>query len=154
MGLDMYLEKRTYIKNWNFTEEKDKHEVTVKRGGEIRTDIKPERVTNIVEEVMYWRKANAIHKWFVDNVQDGNDNCGSYFVEHSQLEKLAELCEKVVITRNPEHLPTQEGFFFGSTDTDEYYFDQLKETADQIREILAEDDLSDYVSSFYYSSSW
>ena len=27
-------------------------------------------------QIASWRKANAIHKWFVDNVQDGVDDCG------------------------------------------------------------------------------
>ena len=25
------------------------------------------------DQIASWRKANAIHKWFVDNVQDGVD---------------------------------------------------------------------------------
>ena len=29
------------------------------------------------EEVGYWRKANAIHGWFVRNVQNGKDDCGT-----------------------------------------------------------------------------
>ena len=37
------------------------------------------------EEVGYWRKANQIHKWFVDNVQDGVDDCGEYKVTKEQL---------------------------------------------------------------------
>lgn len=27
------------------------------------------------KEIAYWRKANAIHRWFVDNVQNGTDDC-------------------------------------------------------------------------------
>ena len=29
MGLDMYLTKRTYVKNWNFQKDEEKHKVTV-----------------------------------------------------------------------------------------------------------------------------
>lgn len=30
---------------------------------------------SIWKEIGYWRKANHIHKWFVDCVQDGEDDC-------------------------------------------------------------------------------
>lgn len=35
---------------------------------------------SIAEDVGYWRKANAIHAWFVKNVQGGVDNCQSHEV--------------------------------------------------------------------------
>lgn len=49
----------------------------------------------IYKEVACWRKANAIHKWFVDNIQDGNDDCGVYEVSEEQLRELLELCKIV-----------------------------------------------------------
>jgi hypothetical protein len=67
MGLDMHLEKRTYVKNWNWTKLEERHEVIVTRGGQP-TKIKPERITHIVEQVACWRKANAMHQWFVEHV--------------------------------------------------------------------------------------
>lgn len=45
---------------------------------------------------IYWRKANAIHKWFVDNVQYGEDDCGSYEVSVEQLLELRDACKKVI----------------------------------------------------------
>ena len=69
MGLDMYLSKRTYVKNWDFMKPEELHEVLVTKNG-VEVGIKPQRVSEIVEEVGYWRKANAIHDWFVKNVQD------------------------------------------------------------------------------------
>ena len=69
MGLDMYLSRKKYIgANWEH------------RGITGTIDIKQKdksipidfnKVTYIEEEVGYWRKANQIHKWFVDNCQDG-----------------------------------------------------------------------------------
>ena len=51
----------------------------------------------IVENVGYWRKANAIHKWFVDNVQDGIDDCDYHNeVTKEILEDLLDTCEKVI----------------------------------------------------------
>ena len=48
------------------------------------------------EKVGYWRKANQVHKWFVDNVQDGDDDCGTYPVTREQLEELLEKCEYIL----------------------------------------------------------
>ena len=78
----------------------------------------------IVEEVAYWRKANAIHKWFVDNVQSGKDDCDSYEVSREQLVKLLGDCEQVKAHNElaEELLPTQSGFFFGSIEYDKWYF--------------------------------
>jgi len=48
-------------------------------------------------------------------------------------------------------LPTREGFFFGSTDYDQYYYDDLKYARDNIlTKLLAEEDAGDFV----YRSSW
>lgn len=42
---------------------------------------------SIMTEIAYWRKANHIHKWFVDNVQYGVDDCGTYEVTEADLKK-------------------------------------------------------------------
>lgn len=56
------------------------------------------------EEVMYWRKANAIHKFFVDNVQNGEDDCGYYKVSLDVIKQLYNLCLEThkVITNSPK----------------------------------------------------
>jgi hypothetical protein len=151
MGLDMYLEKRTDVRQWNFQKEEDQFEVVVKKGGVTYPKINPKNVTTIVEEAGYWRKANAIHRWFVENVQDGVDNCGEYFVPLSSLEELLELCEKVKLNSEQadELLPTSSGFFFGGDEYDEWYFDKIEYTIEVLKEALSDKD-----SSYYYSSSW
>jgi hypothetical protein len=73
----------------------DLHQVTVLKGGKP-TRIQPGRVSEVVEEAASWRKANAIHRWFVENVQDGNDNCGEYRVSAEQLRALLSLCSQVL----------------------------------------------------------
>lgn len=95
MGLDMYLNKKTYVKNWDFQKKNERHTVTIKKGGKVRTDIKPERVSYITESVGYWRKANHIHQWFVENCQDGEDNCKEYWVSREQLQELVDACKQV-----------------------------------------------------------
>lgn len=96
MGLDMYLNKKTYVQNWDHHDQDQRHEITIKRGGKVRTDIKAERISYITEQVAYWRKANAIHRWFVDNVQGGVDDCRSYYVTREQLKALKVACDKVL----------------------------------------------------------
>lgn len=47
-------------------------------------------------EVGYWRKANQIHNWFVNNVQDGVDDCDYYEVSENKLIELLEKCKEVI----------------------------------------------------------
>lgn len=97
MGLDMYLERRSYVKNWEHEKNKDKkHDILIKTGGKKRTDIKHENITNIIEEVGYWRKANAIHNWFVENTQNGEDNCNESYVSLDNMKELLRLCNEVI----------------------------------------------------------
>lgn len=135
MGLDMFL----YGANYKYDRESGAGEITFK-------------------EVAYWRKQNAIHNWFVENVQDGTDNCAMYGLDESHLKELLIACNKVL--KNPtvenamEILPTKDGFFFGGTDLNddfemEYYLDGLKSTVEVIREILQKN--YDY---YVYQSSW
>lgn len=156
MGLDMYLNKRTYVgNNYRKPEQQvqivmpqDQSEVTFP----IESEIKQGRITYVIEEVAYWRKANAIHNWFVENVQDGNDDCGTYYVPKVGIEVLVNLCKQLLEKKDPKEaeriLPTQEGFFFGNTDYDEWYWNQLENTINQLEPLLKED------GDFYYKSSW
>lgn len=83
---------------------------------------------------MYWRKSNQIHQWFVQNVQGGTDNCDEYSVSLDQLKLLSKTIEPALVSTAAasELMPTSEGFFFGSQEYDQYYFDDLKETKEKI----------------------
>jgi hypothetical protein len=150
MGLDMYLYKKTYVKYWEHNGNNN-YEVSVTKGGKP-TNIDPMKVAYIVEEVGYWRKANQIHRWFVENVQDGVDNCGEYFVSRDDLTNLLVVCKEVRFDhlKAEELLPSAEGFFFGSTEYDEYYFQDIEDTINMLEGILTDKD----ADSFTYTSSW
>jgi len=110
---------------------------------------------HITEEVAYWRKANEIHSWFVENVQNGNDDCDVYReVTISDLQTLRDLCERVLADHDlaEELLPTCSGFFFGGTEYDDWYFNDLELTIQQIDKILETTDFNTEV--LYYTSSW
>ena len=89
-------------------------------------------------QVGYWRKANAIHKWFVDNCGDGEDTCQRMYVDEEDLKGLLELVNEVLLDHNKasELLPTQSGFFFGTQDYGEWYYEDLKYTKELIEKVL------------------
>jgi len=156
MGLDMYLTKSTYI-GAGYDHRKITGTV------EIKEDEKPlpivfKRISEIRESVGYWRKANQIHAWFVENVQKGEDDCGDYEVQKEQVVLLLNACKKVKAhpEKAPGLLPSQEGFFFGGTDYDEWYMNGIDQTIQILEGILAESDpTKDYFNfTLYYTSSW
>lgn len=147
----MYLTKRTYVKNWPHILDTEKHSVTVTRGGKPVEQIDPAKISYIIQDVGYWRKANAIHRWFVDNVQSGVDDCREYDVSIDKMKELLDLVEEVLAdhSKNEELLPTQSGFFFGDTDYCDSYYEDLEWT----RNILTEA-LKDESGDYQYQSSW
>jgi hypothetical protein len=150
MGLDMYLSKKTYVKYWEHNGDNN-YEVTVTKAGKP-TNIDPKKVSYIVEEVGYWRKANQIHNWFVENVQNGIDECQESYVSREQLQSLLDICRIVKIDKDkaPQLLSTQSGFFFGGTEYDEWYFNDIDNTIEIIEEALSDENADD----FAYRASW
>ena len=96
---------------------------------------------NVREQVIYWRKSNQVHNWFVVNAQDGEDNCQPHSVSREQLEELRDLCRAVLADNDKaeELLPTRRGFFFGAIDYDEWYYYDLQYTVEKIDEVLKDD---------------
>ena len=84
----MYANRRIYTKQWEHQSDDEKYTVEVVRGGKPVAGIQLGRISHVEEEVMYWRKANHIHAWFVKNVQDGIDNCAEYYVSPDNLREL------------------------------------------------------------------
>lgn len=161
MGLDMFLneKKSMYLSHRNDHEHTGLAESLRRAFGTGDGDL----TVTVSEERMYWRKANAIHNWFVEHVQDGEDDCNEYHVTYQDLAKLKETCDEVLenLEIADELLPTKSGFFFGGTDYDEDYVADLKYTSYQIDQILAKvswDTLKDsekgMISNYYYQSSW
>ena len=176
MGLDMYVNIRnkntqSKLDAYKAWENKYSYEewqrLTEEQRDEWRNS-EPEYDENMYgKELMYWRKANQIHNWFVQNCQNGVDDCEQYAITVADLMKLKELCEKILtMTENRkamrytsfcaqkkeevdvrfltlegveyaiEHLPSRSGFFFGSTEYDDYYVLQLENTVEQINDTL------------------
>ena len=96
MGLDMYATRRLHTKQWEHQKPEDRYTVNLARGGKPLSGIELARISDVEEEVMYWRKANHIHGWFVKNVQRGNDDCQPHYVSEEKLKALHAVCDKVL----------------------------------------------------------
>lgn len=81
MGLDMYLytNSKRVCQEVNDQTDKWEHDFQTPRGIAIQ-----------------WRKAHAIHYWFVNNVQYGEDDGGLYEVSMEDLARLHDACRAVL----------------------------------------------------------
>ena len=115
---------------------------------------------NVDYKIGYWRKANHIHKWFVDNCADGKDECQKIWLSKEDLEKLRSVCAEVMQdhSKAEQLLPTCEGFFFGGTEYDKHYFndiDKAMKILDACIKFLEEKEKAeDYSWRLYYQASW
>ena len=197
MGLDMYLRKGKKIPKISWEEykkidrkicnkEDDYEKLLEKYKDYVHECGQHIHWNSLFEEVAYWRKANQIHNYFVENVQSGVDDCGEYLVSKENIIDLIEKCLQVIKStklvkgkvhsytsynengEREEHfedgyvledtfiadmvLPTTSGFFFGSTNYDEYYWQDLLFTIKICGDILSNTDFEN--EYLVYESSW
>ena len=165
MGLDMYLSARKYVNkiDWNKLDRSEKLDyaaATIPQWNNIVEAAGLSHVANandiygvnVSVNCAYWRKVNAVHNWFVQNVQNGEDDCGEYYVSHDKLKELLTTARQALFHKDPKELMPQAGFFFGSYDIDEYYWHGIKDTIKQLSKLTELPDFEDL--SFYYQSSW
>jgi len=149
MGLDMYLKGKRYLHDYSSFDCPTRRAVNDAFTG---TPLHG-KINEVSAEIAYWRKANAIHNWFVTNCQGGRDECQLSYVSHENLTTLRDLCREVLASKCAEKLPPTSGFFFGSTDVDDGYFGDLQYTADTLSEIV--DNPGTYKDwDFFYQASW
>lgn len=98
MGLDMYLHAERYYARsaWASDENRQTYNriIDLVDAAHYVDPHWPSLHVSIL--VGYWRKANHIHHWFVNNVQDGRDDCGRHYVHRSQLYELYNICKDVL----------------------------------------------------------
>jgi hypothetical protein len=135
MGLDMYLSKKTYVKQWDYKKPEVQFEVTVKLGGEEFNGIQPKRVSYITEELMYWRKANQIHGWFVHNGREMEEEV-LYRLTLEDLRNLLDTCNQVLGLLNKSEkrvIQVKSGWSGG----EEIYSDsEVFDCVDEVEELL------------------
>lgn len=148
MGLDMYLRAGQYASAFT-NQELYGNIITALHAGQLAST---DGGATVQLTVGYWRKANAIHNWFVG---DREDNCQPIYVERSNLQELLSTCEQLLINRDEnqaeELLPPVGGFFFGSTEINEWYWEGILKTKEILENVLANTDDSWY---FEYQASW
>ena len=161
MGLDMYLyaRKETFVGRYI---DDSKGAIKLELPEELK-DFKDTWGQTLIKktdyEIAYWRKANAIHKWFVDNCAEGVDDCREMWVDIDKLRDLRDLCERVLLNNDlaEKLLPTESGFFFGGTEYDEDYFRDIeytKQVCEKAIKLLENDDLKEGCYSIIYRASW
>ena len=187
MGLDMYLHRKENVYGEPAIEIKKANKLP------LRDEEHPQyEWVQLVTECAYWRKANAIHKWFINNCGEGDENRRTMEVSLEDLKELLRVCREVLqsielvdgkvsngytIRKNSKGkiekvynfvdgkvikdatickklLSTCSGFFFGSTDYDEYYVECIQETIEQLEGVIKDAEESDKDVWFEYYASW
>jgi hypothetical protein len=96
MGLDMYLEGRTF--QWGRDEDL-----------ETRDGF---RVKGHILDLGYWRKHPNLHGFIVETFADGKDEC-------QEISLDADALRTIIAAVKEQKLPHTEGFFFGTSSDDE-----------------------------------
>ena len=162
MGLDQYLTAKKYVSKWDYSGGFDSRVITQEFQDLLPMDTpditKYGQFAGITVEypVGYWRKANAIHNFFVQEVGEDVDDCREMFVHRDVLVELRSRCDDVLKADDTEEmakevgLETVSGFFFGDTEYGEWYKEDLKLTIEICDHVLALPE--EY--SIYYQASW
>lgn len=161
MGLDMYLYAEKYIsrKDYKSGSQDDTPEFSniLKVTGSLDI-VDPDGWSGISINIPigYWRKANSIHGYFVETWGDGVDECQPIHVPRKGLEDLLDICKVIMKHKDdPEFdaestLPPTPGFFFGSYDIDDWYYQDIQNTIDILERVLSNKEQN----YFIYQASW
>lgn len=165
MGLDQYLYADKYISrkdtlnfDWNSGEEPPTNPMF----DSIAKTLKVEKLIDnewsgitVSVPIGYWRKANQIHGWIVDNCAGGVDECQKIYIPRSKAEELVSICKEVIKDKSKARdlLKPREGFFFGGDQIDSWYIDQLKHTVKVFEKAIKAGDNGD-IESITYQASW
>jgi hypothetical protein len=133
MGLDQYLSAKIHLSEYSNKEKCEKVR-------ELFPEVPSSDNLNSVDvefEVAYWRKANQIHNWFVENVQDGEDDCKKYYVSKEQLKKLVDLCKKVKdVAKLEEGDVLSSTTWVGGKETKNYEKGRVVQNVEEVEQLL------------------
>ena len=164
MGLDMYFfAKKTTYKSFSKWDNSDRVDETnypedLKTFSDYIYDRNFKSVqTETRYQIGYFRKFNALHSYIVKTFANGIDNCQDIYLYKEDVEQIKKVLDDVLnahqrVEKAKEPLPTQSGFFFGGTDYDEYYFEDVKDAADLMQSFLCNFDFDTY--ELVYRASW
>ena len=164
MGLDMYFyaRKTTYKSFSKWDNPESTKEVNYPEDLKTFSDYIYDRnfksvQTETIYQIGYFRKFNALHSYIVKTFADGIDNCQDIILYKEDVEQIKKVLDDVLnahqqVEKAKEILPTQSGFFFGGTDYDEFYFEDVKVAADLMQNLLDNFDFEKY--QLIYEASW
>lgn len=160
-----------YLGFWEFSEDSDKSIAVLKEAGlwEMR-DLEGGSCSGSLRwkdgkviagiTCLYWRKTNSVHAWFVDECQDGVDDCRTTPVHVEQLALLKAKCDQAVeafdngdLDRAESIMSPRSGFFFGSTELNEWWRNDLAYTSEGIERVVRQAIELGGIE-FSYHSSW
>lgn len=154
MGLDMYLyalPKKSKIESLkDFDDLYDKADA---RGDD-----------EYFEVWAQWRKANAIHGWFINHCKCIEENT-LYEVTQEDILQLVGTCVNVLLNKEKAEkcLPVCQGCFFGDYEYDAWYEHDLMQTIEFLGHALSMnwgckkvkgEETSTELRKFYYYASW
>ena len=178
MGLDMYfyLKEKKHVEGWtrgNNDEYKSFGRYDAERGA-VDVTAYPEDIKELAEyiykinfkstfinrdgfrmyQIGYFRKFNALHNYIVNNLANGVDVCQEIEITKDNLYDLLDTLTRVDNDKDlaDEELPTAEGFFFGSTCYDDWYFSDIKDAIEMCELFLTKIDFDKY--DLIYRASW
>ena len=124
-------------------------------------------------ELMEWRKANQIHRWIIDNSEETLEEERTTIISMGKLKELLEIINDIIhltpkekmcirlqngldfnVEKAQKLLPTCSGFFYGGTEYDEWYLEQLIETKEFLEKIINNDKLGNLDRKLKYIASW
>lgn len=157
MGLDMFLSAKISLGDYDFCPKEKEICENIYSLFEVGDWVKRDSSVVVSVPMAYWRKANAIHAWFVENIQGGEDACQESWVSTKALERLLFICKEVSKDHEKASalLPVQAGFFFGSIEYGDWYFNQIEYTISTLERVLSflETD-NGKTFEIYYRASW
>ena len=168
MGLDMYFSRRTYVGKLKSTKdsddrwsERDVNNMELKFDDADLSHVKLKNVRYIEEVFGEFRKFNALHAYVVENFASGVDNCETIYLDIDNLIQIQEVLslvkeslsigDKVIAGQT---LPPKEGFFFGNTEIDKWYEQDVNEAVEVFGKIIEEHSIVGYNASYTYQASW
>lgn len=85
------------------------------------------------KELLFFRKVNFLLPFF-----DYTENCEDIEINKQQVEDLVDTCKQVLKEKSEAKtlLPNTKGFFFGSTDYNKMYFNNVKLVLQQFYHLL------------------
>lgn len=97
---------------------------------DITTFLQNDRQSDSYNDYTYFRKVNFLFSYFEPKMVDEYFS----FVTRDDVRDIITRCRAVLANHDlaSELLPTRAGFFFGSTEYDEWYFSDVKECMEKM----------------------